>query len=61
VQETCSLCARIADPAVDGDPPVSWCADIVESRDGPARRWVCPDCTRSHVRAIEAKLEQNWW
>ena len=61
MQECCSLCGRIADPVVDGDPPLAWCADLIETRDGPHTRWVCVDCTRKHVRSIEAKLEQNYW
>jgi hypothetical protein len=61
VGETCSICGRVADPADDGDPPLTWCADIVEARDGLHTRWVCSDCTRRYVRSIEAKLEQQWW
>jgi hypothetical protein len=57
----CSLCGRTADPRTDGDPPLSWCADLVETVDGPTRRWVCTECTRIYVRSIEAKLEQQWW
>jgi hypothetical protein len=61
VNEHCSLCARVADPERDGDPPLGWCADNVEVHGGTRTRWVCADCTRRHVRAIEAKLDQNWW
>lgn len=61
VDETCSICGRTADPTEDGDPPLGWCADVVETRDGPHTRWVCAACTRKYVRAIEAKLEQQWW
>ena len=57
----CSLCGRAADPERDGDPPVTWCADVVETADGPGMRYVCPDCTRRFVRSIEAKLDQHWW
>ncbi|HZY75977.1 MAG TPA: hypothetical protein VFE40_06635 [Jatrophihabitantaceae bacterium] len=51
----------MADALRDGDPPLGWCVDRVEAHGGERTRWVCPDCTRSHVRAIEAKLEQAWW
>jgi hypothetical protein len=51
----------VADPERDGDPPHGRCADNVEARGGTRTRWVCADCTRRHVRAIEAKLDQNWW
>lgn len=61
VDATCCLCGRVADPVRDGNPPVSWCVDMVEARGGRRARWVCPECTRAHVRAIEAKLESQWW
>jgi hypothetical protein len=35
--------------------------DAVEARGGTRTRWVCPQCTREHVRSIEAKLERQWW
>ncbi len=57
----CSLCGRSAEAERDGDPRLTWCADIVESADGPRTRWVCVDCTRRYVRSIEAKLDQEWW
>ncbi|WP_375476753.1 hypothetical protein [uncultured Jatrophihabitans sp.] len=57
----CALCGRQADADHDGDPPVRWTADIVESSDGPRTRWVCTACTRQYVRSIEAKLDQAWW
>ncbi len=55
------MCGRTADPESDGDPPLAWCADIVESLDGPRTRWICDICTRQYVRSIEAKLDQEWW
>lgn len=55
------MCGRPADPGTDGDPPLAWCADIVETRDGPQTKWVCDACTRKYVRAIESKLTQEWW
>jgi hypothetical protein len=61
MQEVCSMCGRTADPRSDGDPPIGWCADIVESRDGPRRRWICDVCTRKYVRSIESKLGTEWW
>jgi hypothetical protein len=58
---TCSICGRVADPASEGDPPVAWSADLVDGRGGQRTRWICPQCTRTHVRSIEAKLDQDWW
>ena len=60
-EAVCSLCGRMADPTRDGDPPITWCADTVETMDGPRTRWVCTECTRRFVRSIEAKLDQQWW
>ncbi|MGN6608953.1 MAG: hypothetical protein ACTHMS_18320 [Jatrophihabitans sp.] len=57
----CSLCGRVAVAELDGDPPLTWCADMVETLDGPRTRWVCTECTRTFVRSIEAKLDQQWW
>jgi hypothetical protein len=56
----CSFCGAAPDPA-GADPALTWCVDKVETSDGYRTRWVCPDCTRTHVRAIEAKLDQDWW
>lgn len=61
VNPVCSLCGRLADPTQDGDPPLAWSADIVETSDGHQTRWVCTDCTRRFVRSIEAKLDRQWW
>ena len=61
MNETCSMCGRTADPGEDGDPPLAWSADLVEVRGGTRTRWICPGCTRAHVRSIEAKLDQVWW
>jgi len=58
---TCAICGRVSDPERDGDPPLGWCADVVEVRGGHRTRWVCANCTRAHVRSIEAKLDQQWW
>ncbi len=63
MHETCSVCGRRADPQVDGAPPLAWSAERVGiGADGAAAmRWVCAQCTRDNVRAIEAKLDQQWW
>jgi hypothetical protein len=55
------MCGRVADPVDDGDPPITWCADIVETMEGHRTRWVCDTCTRKYVRSMEAKLDQEWW
>lgn len=57
----CSLCGVTPDPVVEGDPPLGWSADLIDTGDGPRTRWVCGTCTRRYVRSIEAKLDQEWW
>ncbi len=51
----CQLCGRT--PGSDTDAPLSRMLDI----EGERRRWTCPDCARDNVRALEAKLEPEWW
>ena len=53
----CQLCGRVPDPATEDDPPLAWVLDT----EGGRRRWTCPGCAREHVRAIEAKLDSQWW
>ncbi len=59
--KTCALCGRAVRPEVDGDPPLGWCADHGPDDDPDAVRYICPECTRRHVREIEAKLGHEWW
>jgi transcription elongation factor Elf1 len=54
---SCQICGRRADAAVDGDPPLTWVLD----RQGEHTRWTCPRCAAEHLRAMEAKLEPEWW
>ena len=28
---------------------------------GARTDWTCPRCAREHLRAIEAKLDHEWW
>jgi rubredoxin len=57
MDESCSMCGRVADPAAEGDPPLAWSTELIDA----GTRWICPACTRDHVRSIEAKLDQAWW
>jgi len=50
---SCELCGRTSEQ----ENPLGWSTEFV---DGRTRR-VCEKCTRDNVRAIEAKLEQEWW
>jgi hypothetical protein len=54
-----AICNRCG--AVDGDDPdalpAGWSLETTAR--GVGR--LCRDCTRAHVRDIEAKLDEEWW
>jgi hypothetical protein len=53
---TCSLCAATPE---GGDPnPLGWACERDPRR---GMLWTCPACTRRHSRAIEGRLDQDWW
>ena len=52
----CSVCG--AAPAEDDTAALAW---MRETDQRGRATWVCPACTREHVRSIEAKLDQEWW
>ncbi len=49
----CSLCGRSG----GGTSALTWSS----SRSGTRTSWVCGDCTRRHVRSMEAKLDEEHW
>ena len=50
---TCSACGRQADE----DAGLTW-----SSATGPrGTTWTCARCTRRHLRAMEAKLDEEFW
>ncbi|MDQ2838467.1 MAG: hypothetical protein M3Y42_16005 [Actinomycetota bacterium] len=51
----CQLCG--VGLAESGDPLLSW---VMDRRDGRTS-WTCPRCASSNLRALEAKLEPEWW
>lgn len=51
---TCDLCG---DYSATDDPPITWLSSIEQGR----RKTFCPDCSRQHLRSIEAKLDSEWW
>ena len=55
-QQTCARCGA-SEPAVEGGLPAGW--SLATSEGGVDR--LCADCTRSNVRAIEARLDEEWW
>ncbi|MTD13195.1 hypothetical protein GIS00_04440 [Nakamurella sp. YIM 132087] len=49
---TCTMCGTVA-----AATPLDW----VSERGPRGLTWVCAVCARTHLRAIEAKLDQEWW
>lgn len=48
----CAICGALAESTL------GWMSD--RDSDGSVR-WICPICSRDHVRAIEARLDRDWW
>jgi hypothetical protein len=53
----CSVCGT----APADDDPAALLIWMRETDDRGRVAWVCPVCTRTHVRAVEAKLDHEWW
>ncbi len=49
----CSRCST----TVDGPAPVTWSRSNALS----GTTLLCDDCTRQHLRALEAKLDEEHW
>ena len=50
---TCDLCGRQAEE----DLTLTWMTSVENGRS----RTYCEDCSRQHLRAIEGKLDSEWW
>jgi hypothetical protein len=50
---TCDLCGRTS-PAAD---TLSWTVSVEQGR----RRRYCDECSRTHLRAMEGKLDSEHW
>lgn len=50
----CSVCGGRAE---DELAVLTWTLDAHDDR----WDWICPDCSRDHLRAIEARLDAEWW
>jgi hypothetical protein len=50
---TCDLCGTQAEDA----DTLSWTTSV----EGGRRRTYCDSCLREHLRAIEGKLDSEWW
>ncbi|WP_416982382.1 hypothetical protein [Streptomyces sp. T028] len=50
------VCAHCGTPA--GKPvPVTWTCSV----ENGVRRYFCETCARDNLRAIEGRLDSNWW
>jgi hypothetical protein len=52
----CARCGAMAEAPADGLPH-GW--SLATSDRGLDR--LCPECTRTNIRSIEAKLPEEWW
>ena len=50
------MCRQCGKPA-SGPTELGWVVDATPR----GTVYTCPDCARQHLRAIEAKLDQEWW
>ena len=51
---TCALCGRTED---DDATTLSWTVAVENGR----RRSFCDECSRTHLRAMEGKLDREFW
>lgn len=50
----CARCGR----RYDGEtPPLTWTSAVERGR----RVWFCDTCSRENIRAMESKLDSEWW
>ena len=50
---TCDFCGRQG----EGPETLSWTTSVENGRS----RVYCVECSRTHLRAIEGKLDAEWW
>ncbi|HEY6934846.1 MAG TPA: hypothetical protein VI452_15705 [Marmoricola sp.] len=51
---TCAFCGETVDGA---EPPLTWTSAVEQGQ----RKLFCDRCSREHVRAMESKLDSEWW
>jgi hypothetical protein len=61
---TCDFCGAIAPAGPDDSSgetsdvlPLTWTTAVENGR----QRVFCESCSREHLRAIESKLDSEWW
>jgi hypothetical protein len=55
---TGAVCSRCGAAGDGSDLPPGW--SLSNEEPGVVLR-LCAECTRAHVRDIEAKLDETWW
>jgi len=53
VASTCDFCGRQAEDEL----PLTWTTAVENGR----KRVFCDTCSREHLRAMESKLDSEWW
>jgi len=53
---TCDFCGAAAPEGAD-QLPLTWTTSVENGR----KRVYCDRCSREHLRAIEGKLDSEWW
>ncbi|WDV54388.1 hypothetical protein PV963_30530 [Streptomyces coeruleorubidus] len=52
----CDRCGTSAGALADG-PPLTWTCSV----ENGVRRHFCESCSRENLRAIEGRLDSDWW
>jgi hypothetical protein len=51
---TCDFCGRTTE---EHPPPLTWTSAVEQGR----TKWFCDTCSREHLRAMESRLDSEWW
>lgn len=54
---TCDFCGRRESEDDDPATALTWTTALERDR----TRTFCPTCSREHLRAMEGKLDSEWW
>ena len=55
--DSCASCGRAPRDDVEASALLTWS----RATEGSRTVWTCPECTRTHARSIEGKLDSAWW
>lgn len=51
---TCSFCGAVVESET---PPLTWTSAVENGK----LKLFCDECSRTHLRAMESKLDSEWW